>query len=310
MRILTFRGDDGARLGVLHGDDLVVDVAELGRSAGDATLPATMLEAIQQGPDGLQRIRDLAGGAPSTPSPPVTRRLDDVALLAPLSPPVGNVAAVGRNYGKHVEEANRATGRPASQSTVSFFTKAQTSVAGPVDDLRLDFSISDQMDWEVELGVVIGRTGINISEDRALEHVFGYTVVNDISARDIQMNWGGQYFKGKSVDYSCPSGPWIVTKDEIGDPQSLQLQTLVNGVVKQDANTVDMIAGVAEIVSRLSFGMTLPAGTLIATGTPEGVGFARQPPEFLHDGDVLESYVERIGTLRNRIVAAVPSPVR
>src|SRR5437764_392928 len=190
------------------------------RSAGDATLPATMLEAIQQGPDGLQRIRDLAGSAPSAPSPPVTRRLDDVALLAPLSPPVGNVAAVGRNYGKHVEEANRATGRPASQSTVSFFTKAQTSVAGPVDDLRLDFTISDQMDWEVELGVVIGRTGINISEDRALEHVFGYTVVNDTSARDIQMNWGGQYFKGKSVDYSCPTGPWIVTKDELGDPQS------------------------------------------------------------------------------------------
>ena len=142
MRILTFRGDDGARLGVLHGDDLVVDVAELGRSAGDATLPATVLDAIQQGPDGLQRIRDLAGGAPSAPSPPVTRRLDDVELLAPLSPPVGNVAAVGRNYGKHVEEANRATGRPASQSTVSFFTKAQTSVAGPVEDLRLEVSIA------------------------------------------------------------------------------------------------------------------------------------------------------------------------
>jgi 2-keto-4-pentenoate hydratase/2-oxohepta-3-ene-1,7-dioic acid hydratase in catechol pathway len=134
--------------------------------------------------------------------------------------------------------------------------------------------------------------------------VFGYTVVNDVTARDIQRSWGGQFFKGKSLDGSCPSGPFVVTRDEVPDPQALRLRLSVNGETKQDASTRDMIYPVDAIVSWVSIGMTLPAGTLIATGTPEGVGFARKPPEFLRPGDVVEAEVEGIGVQRNRVVAA------
>jgi 2-keto-4-pentenoate hydratase/2-oxohepta-3-ene-1,7-dioic acid hydratase in catechol pathway len=186
------------------------------------------------------------------------------------------------------------------------FTKAITSIAGPNDEFAIDPAVSEKIDWEVELGVVVGRGGVNIPKERALDHVFGYTVVNDVTARDIQRSWGGQFFKGKSLDGFCPLGPWIVTADEIDDPQNLTLRLRVNGTIKQEASTADMIFPVAELIAQLSRGMTLPAGAVIATGTPSGVGFARKPPEFLQPGDVVEAEVEGIGTLRNRIVRAQP----
>src|SRR6266849_5819623 len=146
--------------------------------------------------------------------------------------------------------------------------------------------------------------GANIPRSEAMGYVFGYFVLNDVSARDIQNGWGGQYFKGKSLDRSCPIGPWVVTADEAPDPRSLGLRLTVNGVVKQDGNTRDMIHPVDSIIEWASKGMTLLPGALIATGTPDGVGFARKPPEFLHPGDLMETEVEGIGLLRNRIVAA------
>jgi 2-keto-4-pentenoate hydratase/2-oxohepta-3-ene-1,7-dioic acid hydratase in catechol pathway len=230
------------------------------------------------------------------------RPLAGLRLLPPLDPPRGNVLAIGRNYARHAAEGARVRGGEVEPPTV--FTKAITTIAGPRADIAIDPAVSEQIDWEVELGVVIGRRGVNIPRERALEHVFGYTVVNDISARDIQRGWGGQFFKGKSLDGSCPSGPWVVTRDEVPDPQRLRLRLSVNGAVKQDATTADMIYPVDALVSWLSIGMTLLPGSLIATGTPEGVGFARQPPEFLRPGDVVEAEVEGIGTLGNRVVAA------
>jgi 2-keto-4-pentenoate hydratase/2-oxohepta-3-ene-1,7-dioic acid hydratase in catechol pathway len=212
------------------------------------------------------------------------------------------VLAIGRNYAKHAAEGARVRGGEVEPPTI--FTKAITTIAAPNADVPIDPAVSEQIDWEVELGVVIGRRGVNIPKERAMDHVFGYTVVNDVSARDIQRGWGGQFFKGKSLDGSCPSGPWVVTKDEVLDPQRLRLVLRVNGAVKQDANTADMIYPVDALVSWLSVGMTLLPGALIATGTPEGVGFARQPPEFLRPGDVMETEVEGIGTLTNRMVAA------
>ncbi|HYS00714.1 MAG TPA: fumarylacetoacetate hydrolase family protein, partial [Candidatus Eisenbacteria bacterium] len=203
---------------------------------------------------------------------------------------------------KHAAESARAWGENVKPPTV--FTKAQTSITGPYDDIAIDPAISEKIDWEVELGVVIGMAGINIKPENAMNHVFGYTVVNDVSARDIQNGWGGQFFKGKSLDRSSPIGPWIVTADEIGDPKQLRLSLKVNGVVKQDGNTRDMIYPVAELIAWLSIGMTLLPGTVIATGTPDGVGFARTPPEFLKAGDVMETEVERVGLLRNRMVGA------
>jgi 2-keto-4-pentenoate hydratase/2-oxohepta-3-ene-1,7-dioic acid hydratase in catechol pathway len=216
--------------------------------------------------------------------------------------------AIGRNYEKHAAESARAWGENIKPPTV--FTKAQTSITGPFDDIAIDPAISDKIDWEVELGVVIGKRGVNIKADDAMSHVFGYTVVNDISARDIQNGWGGQFFKGKSLDASSPVGPWVVTADEIPDVQNLRVTLRVNGEVKQDGNTRDMINSVQQLIVWLSVGMTLLPGALIATGTPDGVGFARTPPEFLKPGDLLETEVERIGVLRNRMVGAAVAASR
>jgi 2-keto-4-pentenoate hydratase/2-oxohepta-3-ene-1,7-dioic acid hydratase in catechol pathway len=209
---------------------------------------------------------------------------------------------MGRNYQKHAEETAKLESREPSPPTI--FTKAITSLTGPFADIAIDPSISDKIDWEVELAVVVGRRGANIGRASARRHVFGYAALNDVSARDIQMEWGGQYFKGKSLDGSCPTGPWIVTADEIPDPQALALRLRVNGELKQDAPTGDMIYPVDAILEWASKGMTLLPGSIIATGTPDGVGFARTPPEYLRPGDVMETEVEGIGVMRNRIVAA------
>lgn len=288
MRLLTFRADGTSRLGALRpdGSNEVVELEE-----------PDMLSLIDAGEDGLARARRALDATRSR-----THRLQDVEVLAPLPRPRGNVIAIGRNYQAHAEESARAAGKAVDPPTV--FTKAVTTIAGPYDDVVVDDTVTQQVDWEVELGVVIGRRGINLSQSAALGHVFGFVALNDVSARDIQFGWGGQFFKGKSLDGFCPIGPWIVTPDEIDDPQSLRLSLRVNGVMKQDGNTRDMIYPVDAVIEWVSRGMTILAGAIIATGTPDGVGFARTPPEFLQPGDVMEAEVEGIGTLRNRIVSA------
>jgi 2-keto-4-pentenoate hydratase/2-oxohepta-3-ene-1,7-dioic acid hydratase in catechol pathway len=212
------------------------------------------------------------------------------------------VIAIGRNYEKHAAETARLEGREPSPPTI--FTKAITSLTEPFADIAIDPAISDKIDWEVELAVVIGKGGANINRSAARSHVFGYTVLNDVTARDIQSGWGGQYFKGKSLDRSCPTGPWIVSADEVPDPQALKLRLRINGELKQDGTTHDMIYPVDAILEWVSKGMTLLPGSIIASGTPDGVGFARTPPEYLQPGDVMETEVEGLGLLRNRIVAA------
>src|SRR5579875_2263735 len=313
MRLLMFRGDGGRRLGALRpgSQDEVVDLRELAAAVGAPAPPPDLLSLIDGGEEALAAVRQLLSRLEKAPVAPALRRLEDLTVLAPLDPPRGNILAIGRNYAKHAEEGARARGTEVGPPTI--FTKAITSIAGPYDEISVDPQVSEQIDWEVELGVVIGRAGVNIRREEALDHVFGYTVVNDLSARDIQHGWGGQWFKGKSLDASCPCGPWIVTRDEIPDPQDLRLRLSVNGVVKQDANTRDMIYPVDALIAWLSVGMTLLPGMLIATGTPEGVGFARRPPEFLRPGDVCEAEVEGVGTIRNPVVAArtpLPGPAR
>jgi 2-keto-4-pentenoate hydratase/2-oxohepta-3-ene-1,7-dioic acid hydratase in catechol pathway len=212
------------------------------------------------------------------------------------------VIAIGRNYQKHAEESARKEGYEPQPPTV--FTKAITSLTEPYADIAIDPAISDKIDWEAELAVVIGKRGANIKRSDARPHVFGYTALNDVTARDIQNEWGGQYFKGKSLDRSCPTGPCIVTADELQNPQRLAVRLRLNGEVKQDGNTADMIYSVDAIIEWVSIGMTLLPGAIIATGTPDGVGFWRTPSEVLHPGDVIETEVEGIGMLRNRIVSA------
>jgi 2-keto-4-pentenoate hydratase/2-oxohepta-3-ene-1,7-dioic acid hydratase in catechol pathway len=303
MRLLMFEHGNGRRLGVLAAgrSDTVIDLAELAKASGSTPPPKDLMALIDAGDAGLASVRQLLAKLKPSAGAPVMRQLDKVHLLAPLDPPRGNVIAIGRNYAKHAAET-AATGEKPKPPTV--FSKAITSITGPHDDIPIDPGVSEEIDWEVELGVVIGRVGVNITREDALKHVFGYTVINDVTARDIQSDWGGQYFKGKSLDSSCPSGPWVVTPDEVEDPQALNLRLSVNGKLKQDGTTSEMIHPVASIISWVSVGMTLLPGMMIATGTPDGVGFARKPPEFIHIGDVVEAEVVGIGTLRNKFVAA------
>lgn len=225
--------------------------------------------------------------------------LRDVTLKAPIPRPHMNVICLGRNYREHAREMVGA-GRD-HQNRPSFFTKAVTTVIGPRDPIPFNEALSAQLDWEVELAVVIGTVARNVSRDAALRHVFGYMVLNDLSARDLQYGFGGQFFYGKSLDGSCPTGPWIVTANEIPDPHDLHLRLRVNGEVKQEASTDQMILDVPGIIEILSRATTLLPGQIIATGTPPGVGYARNPPEFLHPGDVIESEIREIGTLVNQV---------
>jgi 2-keto-4-pentenoate hydratase/2-oxohepta-3-ene-1,7-dioic acid hydratase in catechol pathway len=299
MKLLMFRDGGAPRLGVGRdgATDEIIDIGAAANGTGDA-VPATILGVIDAGEEGLERLRVLASSAPAS----AVRRIADLALLPPFDPPRGNVLAIGRNYQKHAEEGARALNTEVGPPTI--FTKAITTITAPYADIRIDPSVSTKIDWEVELGVVIGRRGTNIKREDALSHIFGYTVLNDVTARDIQNGWGGQWFKGKSLDGSCPIGPWVLTRDEVADVQSLHLQLRINGEVKQDANSRDMIYPVDAIIEWLSVGMTLLPGMLIATGTPEGVGFARTPPEYLQPGDVMESEIDGIGKLRNTVVAS------
>jgi 2-keto-4-pentenoate hydratase/2-oxohepta-3-ene-1,7-dioic acid hydratase in catechol pathway len=288
--------DPAPRLGLLRGDSLVDLRTATPRLWPDA--PTTLVDLIQRGPDAWARMAGIGTEAIGAHS----HLASTVRWHAPIPRPTKNVFCLGLNYAAHAKESSQARGREMKIPTVPvIFTKAPTTVSGPFDDVAVDRQATQQVDWEVELGVVIGKSGRNIAKADALGHVFGYTVINDLSARDLQSQHM-QWFKGKSLDGFCPMGPFVVTADEFGDPQTKRLQLRVNGVTKQDGLTSNMIFPVDVIIEWLSKGLTLEAGDVIATGTPEGVGMGRTPQEFLQNGDIVETEVEGIGILRNRIV--------
>ncbi len=295
MRLVTYHEADELRIGVVHGEQ-VVDVQRW-LSVPSEPLPTEMIDLIALEEDALIRIRqrlDLIGDEALAGAP----RLDVLRLAAPIPRPRKNVMCIGLNYRAHAAEQGK---EPPERPAV--FTKAPTSVIGPHDAIPVDATVTEKLDWEVELAFIIGRGGRGIKAAQALDHVFGYTVINDVSARDVQNAHGGQFFLGKSLDGTCPMGPWILTRDEIADPQALRVTAHVNGALKQDSNTADMVFPVAELIEWLSKGMTLEPGDIISTGTPGGVGAWQRPPQFLHPGDVVEVTVEGIGTLRNPVVA-------
>ena len=221
--------------------------------------------------------------------------------MAPIPKLHRNIICLGKNYAAHAQESNQAWGDKLEIPEYPIiFTKAPTTINGPYDEIPYDPTVSTAIDYEAELAVIIGRSGKNIPTDQAMSYIFGYTVINDLTARDMQRRHK-QFFKGKSLDGHAPMGPWIVTADEISDPQNLQVTCHVNEIEKQNGHTSQMIFPIAETISQLSLGMTLIPGEIIATGTPSGVGFARTPPEFLKPGDVVACSVEKIGTIRNRI---------
>ncbi|MEM9247550.1 MAG: fumarylacetoacetate hydrolase family protein, partial [Pseudomonadota bacterium] len=225
--------------------------------------------------------------------------------VAPIPVPAKNVFCVGRNYMEHIAEGERAQNTKVGVTEVPvFFTKPPTAVTGPGAAVPLFPSVSSKVDYEVELAVIIGKAGRNIAPQDAFDHIFGYTIVNDITARDVQRRHGGQYFKGKGLDGSCPMGPWIVTKDEIADPHALAIRCSVNGELRQNGTTRDMIFDIPTLIASLSEGLTLQPGDVLATGTPSGVGYAMEPPCFLADGDTVTCEVEGIGTLTNVMATA------
>jgi 2-keto-4-pentenoate hydratase/2-oxohepta-3-ene-1,7-dioic acid hydratase in catechol pathway len=291
MRLMTFRSTDGtARLGAVVGEQ-VIDLA----AASGGALPTEMVAFIGAGPAALARAREVVQSGPAGVP------LSGVTLLAPIPRPHRNVFCLGLNYRAHAAEATQFGVAQKDPDFPIFFTKPPSAVIGPDAAIEVNPDVTKEVDWEVEVTVVIGPGGRDIPTDRAMEHVFGYTIANDVSARDLQFRHGGQWFKGKGLDTFCPVGPWIVTADEIPDPAVLEVKLRVNGVEKQRSNTAKLIFDVPTTIASLSEGLTLEPGDLILTGTPEGVGFVRKPPEFLQDGDVVECEVERIGLLRNRV---------
>ncbi|WP_171091636.1 fumarylacetoacetate hydrolase family protein [Usitatibacter rugosus] len=273
------------RPGILLDDKTIVEASGF----------ATMLDIIRGGAAAMAKLKELAA------KPGTQVNLADVKLLAPIPRPSKNVFCVGWNYLEHFEEgAKKLEEKRELPKFPVFFSKTPTAVNDPTGTIPYDAAISTTLDWEVELGVVIGPGGKNISEADAMKHVFGYTVMNDVTWRDIQRRHGGQWHKGKSLDGTCPMGPVIVTADSL-DHTNLKVECRVNGVVKQSSNTKFMYFKVPRLIADLSLGMTLEAGDLISSGTPEGVGFARTPPEFLKPGDLLETEIEGIGILRNPV---------
>ena len=223
-------------------------------------------------------------------------------LLAPIPVPARNVFCVGRNYADHVKEGLIKAGKEVKLPEVpQFFTKATGAVNAPLGDIRLDPRITRLLDYEVELAVVIGTAGRDITPARAYDHVFGYCVLNDFTARDLQRRHD-QWFKGKSLDTTCPMGPCIVDRASLGDPATLELSLSVNGEERQRAKAGQMIFDIPAIIASLSAGLTLQPGDIIATGTPAGVGYAMTPPQALKGGDLVVAKIDRIGELRNRIV--------
>jgi 2-keto-4-pentenoate hydratase/2-oxohepta-3-ene-1,7-dioic acid hydratase in catechol pathway len=285
VKLARFQAKDGARLAIVHGAE-IVDLTAAGLPFG------TMEELIASGREALDLIKRHDNG----PRLPLTQ----VKLLAPLTRP-GKYLAIGMNYQRHLEEADK-LGVARSEHQV-WFNKQTSCLSGPFDDI--DPGVTEQLDYEVELGVVIGSRAKRVSKGQALDHVFGYFVANDVSARDWQFH-SPTFTMGKSFDTHGPIGPWIVTADEIDDPQQLDVRCYVNGELRQSNNTRNMIHRVNDQISYLSQAFTLEPADLIATGTPEGVGIGREPQIFLQSGDVVRCEIEGIGAIENRIVAPHP----
>jgi 2-keto-4-pentenoate hydratase/2-oxohepta-3-ene-1,7-dioic acid hydratase in catechol pathway len=301
MRLVSYRAspEAAARVGLIEAD-FVVDIERLGRSA-NVVLPRSMLELIDAGPVALRAIQDLlkrSQGRPIDGTTPVA----NVKLLAPIPRPRKNIFGIGLNYVEHVEESSRTldTSKDLPEKPV-IFSKPPTTVIGPGDPVQHNKAITRQLDWEVELAVIIGTSCRAVHESEALKNVFGYSVFIDISARDCRR--AGQWLYSKGQDSYGPFGPCIVTADEISDPHALDLWLSVNGTLKQKSNTRHMLFKIPQLIADISAGMTLEPGDIIATGTPSGVGAGRKPQEWLWPGDVIEAGVQHIGQIRHPVIA-------
>ncbi|MGJ7507716.1 fumarylacetoacetate hydrolase family protein [Variovorax sp. GT1P44] len=288
MRIATYQYQGRRQVGLVSDDG--------------ATVRAFQFDAPRTRRGALSLIEERASGATQLPPSGEPVPLGEVRLEAPLPMPRRNIFCVGRNYHAHAKELSDSVFKNSAAKTDSWpivFTKVPECVVGPDDEVRLPGdAISAQIDYEAELAVVIGKGGRNISRDDALSHVFGYTIVNDVTARDVQMRHQ-QWDLGKSFDTFCPMGPWIVTADEL-DGTRTRVRCWVNGELRQDGQTTDLIFDIPTLIETCSRGITLHPGDVIATGTPAGVGMGLSPPQYLKTGDVVRIEIDGIGTLENR----------
>ncbi len=278
----------------------VLLLAEAARAAGESADLSSVLAIVRGGDPALDACRRLVRRPENVRTAMISHV--DASLLAPLPVLPRNAFCVGRNYVDHVKEGAAARNVDLKlPEAPQYFTKATHTLVGPGADVRLDPKVTRRFDYEVELAVIIGRGGRDIPEASAMDYIFGYTIANDVTARDLQKRHD-QWFKGKSLDTTLPLGPWIVDREEVGDPGTLELTMDVNGEERQRARVSQMIFSIPFIVSNLSAGLTLEPGDVIATGTPSGVGFAMNPPHYLKGGDEMVARIDRIGELRNRVV--------
>lgn len=298
MKLLTYSINDTQKIGILL-HDTVVDIEKLGFKTNE-TFPKSMLELIDLGLTEVDRIQTVLKGASENVIASCSLPLSEVHILAPIPRPRKNIIGIGLNYTEHVAESARTldTSNELPQQPV-IFSKPPTAVTGQNEAILLNPKLTQQLDWEVELAVIISKKGKYVAKENAMDYVFGYTVINDISARDCRR--AGQWIVSKGQDTFAPMGPVLVTKDEIENPHNLNLSLTVNGAEKQNSNTKFMLFNIPELIADLSTVFTLEAGDIIATGTPAGVGAGRNPQEWMWDGDVVEATVEGIGILKNTI---------
>lgn len=300
MKLLTYKTQesDEQRLGFIHNNQ-VIDMEDFGEIS-NFPLPTTMLELIDMGFELVEELNDMIAETEPVFFEEIAYEMDEVTLLAPIPKPRKNIIGIGLNYTEHVAESARGldTSGKLPQKPI-IFSKPPTTVTATNTEIIKNTKLTSQLDWEVELAVVIGKKGKYVPRVNAMDYVFGYTVINDISARDCRRE--GQWIVSKGQDTFAPMGPILVTKDEIENPHNLNLSLKVNGVEKQHANSKFMLFNINELIEDLSIVFTLEPGDIIATGTPAGVGAGRDPQEWLHDGDVVEATVEGIGTIVNTV---------
>jgi 2-keto-4-pentenoate hydratase/2-oxohepta-3-ene-1,7-dioic acid hydratase in catechol pathway len=300
MKLLTYTLKENyePRLGFIHNNQ-VIDMEDFGEIS-NFPLPSSMLELIDMGSELVEELNDILAETERVFLEEIAYEMDEVIFLAPIPKPRKNIIGIGLNYTEHVAESARTldtTGKLPQKPII--FSKPPTTVTATNTDIIKNTKLTSQLDWEVELAVVIGKKGKYVAKANAMDYVFGYTVINDISARDCRRE--GQWIVSKGQDTFAPMGPILVTKDEIENPHNLNLSLKVNGDEKQNSNTKFLLFKINDLIEDLSIVFTLEPGDIIATGTPAGVGAGRNPQEWLHDGDVVEATVEGIGTIVNTV---------
>jgi 2-keto-4-pentenoate hydratase/2-oxohepta-3-ene-1,7-dioic acid hydratase in catechol pathway len=299
MKLLTYKtADTEPRLGFIHNNQ-VIDMEDFG-DISNFPLPNDMLDLIDLGFEIIEEITEMISETPENFFEEISYEMEEVTLLAPIEKPRKNIIGIGLNYTEHVAESARTldtTGKLPQKPII--FSKPPTTVTATNTEIIKNTKLTSQLDWEVELAVVIGKKGKYVANADALDYVFGYTVINDISARDCRRE--GQWIVSKGQDTFAPIGPYLVTKDEIENPHNLNLSLKVNGVEKQNSNTQFLLFNINDLIEDLSIVFTLEPGDIIATGTPSGVGAGRDPQEWMYDGDVVEATVEGIGTIVNTV---------